>query len=677
MHCVGLDWIAPLLSELRLAVVDPRVWTGFAQALLLFGLATTCGRFVGRKTGLLAPDAPESEAIGVGLALGLTILASVWATMASGGRSAFTPVAVLFAICIGAAVLRPGSIALPTPPRGDQAGRAGGSDRQHARLVSVGLSAAFIAGAAILYGSTMALMARDGVQPLEFLDEAFYSVLARDIGQTGTESVYSPSGFASLPNTAPQTWYHWGELWLASGVIQVLGSAPVDARHFVVLPVALLAAASVSGTIVQTFARTRSSRAYLFGFAACLFLAPIPLLQGAYHATWAVGLSFGITVYGSAAIAGILGVYALAVLDSRRPDWALAGVVGCILAFLLPAHILVAILTVAGLVTGLAAMSWQIVRGTSGWRVPAIWRMTGTWALLAFGVTLLWGFATGHGIGGSGTSAGVEPFDEAWQQSMLGVAVGGLMLFAAPFGWVLLRRDEPLLAAICAGATGLVLFGAVAWGARVADFNMFHVFFAGIAVFLTPIAAAVAWIIVRECLASGRRALAGSLAALYLTQMLVGFSSTLLRLDRFGPGDYDPIPVAMLDAIRALPSDAMLAYSCRPMEELAIWDPRLVSIDAHTGRRMVSMCFQADFLGTLIGAPSDPTVASPYFAFAPQHDLYRVADEDPSGDQVAAFLLAHGVEYIYVDPVHTDVLVPWAVEVARSGAFGLSRIPTQ
>ena len=76
---------------------------------------------------------------------------------------------------------------------------------------------------ALLYGSTIVQSPRDGVQPLEFNDTAYYSVLGADLAKTGTEAIHTPSGFAIIEGLPTQTWYHWGELWLASAVITVFG----------------------------------------------------------------------------------------------------------------------------------------------------------------------------------------------------------------------------------------------------------------------------------------------------------------------------------------------------------------------------------------------------------------------------------------------------------------------
>jgi hypothetical protein len=94
-------------------------------------------------------------------------------------------------------------------------------------------------------------------------------------------------------------------------------------------------------------------------------------------------------------------------------------------------------------------------------------------------------------------------------------------------------------------------------------------------------------------------------------------------------------------------------------------------MDAHTGRRIIPMCFQTDTLGKLVGAPHDPTVMSPFFGIAPQRELYPTAEAVPSAEAVASFLAKHGIGYIYQDAVHDRTLVPWAVEVHRNGDFRL------
>jgi hypothetical protein len=146
-------------------------------------------------------------------------------------------------------------------------------------------------------------------------------------------------------------------------------------------------------------------------------------------------------------------------------------------------------------------------------------------------------------------------------------------------------------------------------------------------------------------------------------------------LQAFGPHEYAPVPTAILDEIRSLPPDAKLAYACQPLEELTFWDARLLGIDAHTGRRIVPMCFQADFFPQLIGGQTSPDVANPLFQLAPQRTLYPDSTAQPTTAAVAAFLKANGIEYIYADAMHPNTLIPDAIPISTSGETQLLRIP--
>ena len=623
------------------------------------------------------PGRPKVRRLGpIGLAVGLSVLVALWAAIASGGRSAFTPVAMSFLICIGLALVRTSKRSRGSP---DSAEIADPTDEvvpteRRRQVLVVAMSIAFIVGATVLYGSTMALMARDGLQPIEFFDEAFYSILGRDIGRTGVEFV-SPSGFDVLPNTPPQAWYHWGEMWLTAGVIKLFSAAPIDARHFVVLPVLLLAMVSTTGSVVRALGRSNSTGAYLVGAAACLFLAPVPIIGGPVHTQWAVGMVFGITLYGSAAVAGVLCLYAATSMPDRKPSRALSGLFATSMVFLLPAHLIIAILAAVG---GCAAVAWyaggQVIAGRH-LSIPMAWRQTMLWLGILAALTLAWGILTGHGIAAGGPSPGVPSFGPVWQLSTIAFLLGAGALLTVPLAAVLFWKVEPMLAALSAGATGLVVFGALAWGARLADFNMFHVFFAGVAVFLTPVAAATVWTFWHRARLQGNRVVAIAIVVVLLAQVEIGAASTIFRLQRFGPGDFEPVPVAMLEAIRALPSDAKIAYPCQPLEEQSIWDPRLASLNAHTGRAMVAMCFQADAVGPMVGAPIDPSVEAPFFKLAPQRTLYPDHEAVPSPAAIAAFLQANGIRYLYTDSYHSDRLLPDDMEIFRVGPFRLASVP--
>jgi hypothetical protein len=652
-------------EELGRAIASPDVWSAVLQAMLVTCVLAVLGIGIARGASLVRRGTGHGASLGVGLGLGLCLVISMWAAVASGGQSAFTPVAITYAIAIGV-MLRD-----RRAPTADGI-RLGVVIRT---WLPTGLAViAFLAGAALLYGSSIALQPRDGSQPVEFMDEAFYSVLGRDLNDTGLEWAFSPAGFGELRDTTPQTWYHWGELWLAAGVRRVFGTSAIDARHFVALPIVLLAVACMVGAFVQRFSRSPRRAAFLFGVAACLVLAPFPWLLGPNMPRWEVGYALGITTYGMAAIPVLLLAYRL-LLPSRALGWPQPLVVGSTYALLLPVHIVAfGLATLAlgcGVVWLVATARWTSVRR----EVPISMSRTGFVALLVTVATVAWGLLTGHGVGGVATSGGVEPFGEVWRQSILAFIVGAGILFAPLVAAWVLRSKDPIRAAMAGGAVLLVVLGAVVWGVRLAELNMFYVFFAGVAIFLVPVAAASAWFLVVRARAIGRRALSLALVTLFISQLLVGTVAAALRLQGFGPGVYHPVPLSILEVIRGLPADAKVAYACEPTAEISIWTPRLLSIDAHTGRRMIAMCFQADNLGTLIGAPRDPRVMSPFFRNAPQRELYPAADAEPSATAVAAFLAEHGIDYIYQDAVHADTLVPWAVEVVRDGESRLLQVP--
>lgn len=667
-----MEWLQSIAAEFAITISNGDVWRSIGVGLLFGGICLVLGTWMARRVGLLGRDAPVAETFGVGLATGLLVLAAWWAAIASGGRSAFTPVAVGFAIAIGLAVARPAGH-LSVGPRAADRPR---TLRRNGLVLGLVLGGAFITAVALLYGSTMVLSPRDGVQPIEFMDVAFYSLLGADLGRTGTETFVSTSGFAQLAGVPSQVWYHWGELWLASAVVNLLGVAPLAARSFVVLPVLLLAAATLTGTLVRRVTGTMSRGALLFGFLACLFLAPVPLLSGPFFGDWAVGLIFGITLYGLAVVAVLLAMYSLTVLSDRPATWALAGFVGTAFALLVPAHLLLALLAVAGVGSAVTVRAVQSLRATGRLpAVPQIWRRTLVWTAVALVVTLIWGTLTGHGVGGNGASAGVEAFNATWRDTLIVVIVGAGAFLAIPAAWVLARRDAPLEAGLYVGTTALLVAGALAWGLRLADFNMFHVFFGGLVVFGTPVAAMAAWSLWMRLRAAGRRSLALVVILLCFTQIEFAASLGILRLQRFGPGNYEPVPLGLLATIRGLPTDAKIAYACQPGEEQSVWDPRLLAIGAHTDRRIVPMCFESDALRQLVGGDPTLDVMSPLFLSAPQRALFPTSSARPSADAVVAFMQANGIDYIYADRVHPNALVPNATPVAAVGEFQLLRVP--
>ena len=676
-----MPWLQLLAAEFAITVSNGEVWLSIGQALLVGGVSLLFGIWVARKVGLLESGAPAGETLGVGLASGLMVLAAWWAALASGGRSSFAPVAVGFAVAIALAIVRraqrPADADSLAPASARFAGDTTAPRWSHHRpmILTALAGAVFVVAVALLYGSTMTPSPRDGVQPVEFMDEAYYSILGRDLAKTGIETIYSPSGFSELEGLPAQTWYHWGELWLASAVITIFGTAPLPARYFIVLPVLLLAAAALTGTVVRRIARTASRGAFLFGFVACLFLAPIPLIPGPFFSSWAIGLIFGITTYGLAAVAVLLGLYCMAVLGTRRPTWALAGFVGSGVALIVPAHVVVALLALVGVGSVWTIRIVQSVIATR--RLPIvspIWRSTFIATGVAIVATLVWGVLTGHGLG-TGGSPSVSPFNASWRDSVVITILGAGAFFAIAVAWLLVRKEAPAQADICFGTMVLLVAGAIAWGARLGDFTMFYLFFAGIAVFATPVAAVAVWSIWTRLRSAGHARLAVATLLFCVAQMEFDVGLGIIRLQAFGPRDYAPVPVELLGAIRNLPTDAKLAYACQPFEEVGFTDSRLLSIDAHTGRRVVPMCFGAEVLSSLIGTQQSLQVPNVGFKWAPQRALYPDAEARPSSADVAAFLKGNGIHYIYVDARHPNSLVADAVTLARIGDFQLLGVP--
>ena len=378
-----MGWLTSAASGFTVAISDGTVWLSIGQALLFAAVCLVFGILVARLVGLLKPGAPAAETVGVGLASGLLVLAAWWAAIASGGRSSFTPVAVGFAIAIALAVVRssptrrgdsePIAARLRSNPRHRRRERRGAGASSWRSSAAASSSSSWRSS----MGRPSSLSPRDGVQPVEFMDEAFYSILGAELARTGPRPIYPPSGFSDIEGLPAQTWYHWGEMWLEAAVITVFGAAPLDARHFVVLPVMLLAAAVLTGTLVRRLTGSRSRGAFLFGFLACLFLAPVPLIPGPYFSSRAVGLIFGITTTASPRSRSCCRCTAFAVLGGRRASWALAAFVGSAAAMILPAHIAIAALALVGVGAVWAVRIGQSLLATG--RLPEVtpvWRQT-------------------------------------------------------------------------------------------------------------------------------------------------------------------------------------------------------------------------------------------------------------------------------------------------------------
>jgi hypothetical protein len=170
--------------------------------------------------------------------------------------------------------------------------------------------------------------------------------------------------------------------------------------------------------------------------------------------------------------------------------------------------------------------------------------------------------------------------------------------------------------------------------------------------------------------------LATAIAALCVDQLEFGVATGVLRIQAFGAIAYDPIPTATLDAISDLPRGSRLAYACYTFEEFAFWDARLISINAHTGQRVVPMCFQADVTSAaFFDGERSEELPNPFFHWAPQRVLYPNVEARPSASAVAAFLKQHGIHFIYADPFHPNTLVPDAPLLTAYGDWQVFRVP--
>ena len=672
---VLLDLLGRLGSEGALAASDPRVSSAMLVAVVVGGVSLVFGVFVARRIGLLDRTSPAAETVGVGLGTGLIALTSMWAAAASSGRSSFTVVGVLFAVVLALAIVRPVSSTAVQPMAPDETlWDPEATPTRH--LVGVIVAAAgFVLAIGLLYGATLAPSPRDGVQPVEFQDWAYYAVLGRNLANDRVESVYSVAGFDNVLGLPAQTWYHWGDIWLSASAITMFGLEPLLARSYVALPLLLAAAALMTGTLVRRATGTRSRWAFGFGALCCLFLAPIPLPGTLFSASWA-GLAFTITTYGMAAIAVLLSVHVLLTLAFRRASPSLVIFAGPLLASVIPSHIVVAILGFVGACT--AMLTWLVaslfgksitIRSESA-RGPIT---VALWCSIVMLLTLAWGLLTGHWLTDSTQPSRVDPFNETWRVSV-GLACLSAGVFVAILVAVAVLTDAPLtVRLLLAGSIAAVVFGALAWGARLGTFTMFHFMSAAVALIAVPVAAIAIRALWQRAQANGRRPVAVGIFAACAIQLSIGVIVTPIRLDE-GKGKFAPWSVDLLASIRALPHGARLAYACNPMEELSYWNTQLISLDAHTGHHLVAMCFQADLYSVFVGAPLSADAPVPGFEAVPQRALYPDSRTRLSDADVLAFLKRNHVEYIYADRAHPNNLVPDAIVVASGGGAELLRI---
>jgi len=634
---------------------DPEAWRSLLILVAVGVTAMLVGAVIGRRIGLVPVTAGSLETLAVGLALGLVLAAMTYGVIRSGGRTTYLPAVVLLGIAI--AVGR-GAVRRPIPSGGLRAGAA---------------LLAFAVGWAFLYGVTISPSERAGAQPVEFMDEAFYGVLGAVLRDTGVESVYLAAGLGELAGQPTQTWYHWGEGWLAALVLETGQVGPMAARHLVVLP--LIAAstvgviAAVAGSLVDA---ARRRQAIVLGAIGMAALAPVPLLLDWHFDWWARALGFSMTTYGLAYAVVALGIHAL-IRGVPREAGARPAVWGALVATLVASHI-----ALAGL-AAVAATVAAIVHWSRAGR-PSVWQRRHEAVPVAFAgtaviATIGWGWLTGHGLANDGLVAGVAPFDDAWRRA-IGLSVIGAAALIVGVALAISRigRHEAL-GSLAIGSVIAFIAGAVFWGYRLPDFNAFHVYFGALAVLVTPIAVLGLVVAAMDARSDGRPRLALTLTLLLLLQSAIGIGASIQRLYEFGPGHYADIPTDMLDAVRDLPAEARLAYACEPFEEVAAWDARLISITAHTGRPLVPMCFQADTFRHQLGKASDTTIENPFFRNAPQRSLYPTALAAPGDEQTRSFMERYGIDYIWIDPDHPDLLVSEADLVHQVDGFAIYQLP--
>jgi hypothetical protein len=384
---------------------------------------------------------------------------------------------------------------------------------------------------------------------------------------------------------------------------------------------------------------------------------------------------FGVTIYGLAAVAVLLGLYSLSVLGRLKVTWALATFVGSAIAMIVPAHLVVGLLVVVGVGSVWAIRIVRSLYATR--RLPTIetaWRRTLIVAGIVIFATLAWGIATGHGAGPS-APPDVPPFNASWRDSIAVTFVGSGAFFAIAAAWILLRREAPLLADLCLGTGIILLIGAIVWGARLREFTTFYFLYAGIAVIATPVAAVAVWMLLTRLRETRHVSLAIVLAVVCVIQLQLGIVTGIRTMRQFGAHYESPISSSVLTTIRQLPPDAKLAYACDPLQEAGFVGSQLLSINAHTARQIVPMCFQAEVLDALIGLPMSVTVENAFFKWAPQRALYPNVTAEPSPERVAAFLKSNGIDYIYADERHPNSLVPNAVVIATSSNGQVLWIP--
>ncbi len=678
-----MDPLTAFPVEIAATVGDGTTWLAIGLGILLTGVALAFGYWLAHRVGLLPPEARVGETIAVGLGVGLLVLTAWWAVLASGGRSAYTPVAIGFVLTIALAPwarCRRGNGRDVAHWHEARTRSDPGPTERRGLILGAAAAVAFIVVVGLLFGAVMAPSPHDGAQPLPFRDPAFYAFLGQDLTRSGLETNTGPSGFSNLPGLPTQLWYHWGDLWLASAISTLFGTPPFASRYFAVLPLLLAAAASLAGAFVQRMTRPSSPGTFLFGFLACLVLAPMPWIGIPFlerlplTGSLTVGMLYGINNYGLAAVAVLLGMYVLTVGRSLPPTWPLASFIGCTAGAILASHIAVAMLAVAGVASVALVQAWRSLRDAR--RLPSwslVWRRSGLATTVALIATVGWGWLTGHAVPTSPVASSTTAFNSNWLVSVAVVVLGAGAFIAIPIEWVRTRRSAPRHADLYLGTTAILAGGAIGWGIRDGDYNQYYLFLGAITVFGAPAAAIATWSIWTSLRRVGRTRLATMLLVLCVAQMELGTAVALQRVGLNGPSREPAVPLDLLAIIRDLPADARVAYACRSDEEATYGTPNLLALSVYGGHPLIPMCFERD----LFGAYASGTLSSDRpnaDVWAPQKSLYPNADARPSSEQVAAFMREHGIGYIFVSSRYPNTLVAGAVPITTSGEFQLLQL---
>ena len=220
-----------------------------------------------------------------------------------------------------------------------------------------------------------------------------------------------------------------------------------------------------------------------------------------------------------------------------------------------------------------------------------------------------------------------------------------------------------------------MITGAAAWGVRLGDFNMFHVLFGGVAVFATPVAAIAVWTVWMRLRASKHRLPALAILLLCIVQVEIGAAQTLVRMQRFGPGNYRPVPLDILMSLercRATPRSPTRVDPSRRSRcgMLGSWESARTPLDVlcrFVSRRIYSRNWWAEKHPRMLPARCSCS-----------HPNTRSIQLPPPGrrrTRSRAFLRSNGIGYIYEDGPHPNEMVPSATVVAEVGEFRILQIP--